>query len=139
MMELTERHRTLVVFDEYHYLQDEGRGSAWEEAMILTPATCQILMLSASVGNAEQFTEWLSSLGEGRRCTLIRTEKRPVPLADLVFYGGSWLVADALPKTAFTHLRQDLLERPMRQEQIVTRLSTLPSLDSTVSCRCSAG
>lgn len=29
--------RSLVVFDEYHFMQDTGRGSAWEEAMILTP------------------------------------------------------------------------------------------------------
>ena len=27
--------RSLAVFDEYHFLQDSSRGSAWEEALIL--------------------------------------------------------------------------------------------------------
>ena len=62
--------RTLVVFDEYHYMQDESRGSAWEEALILTPGSCQLLLLSASVANAEQFVDWLKTLGGKRRSLL---------------------------------------------------------------------
>ena len=29
--------RTLIIFDEYHFMQDSMRGSAWEESLILTP------------------------------------------------------------------------------------------------------
>jgi hypothetical protein len=123
--------RTLVVFDEYHYLQDEGRGSAWEEAIILTPAHCQILMLSASVENAPQFAEWVQSLGEGRRCTLIRTEKRPVPLVNLVRYGRDWLLPETLPKNAFKMMAQERLDKPLRQEDLVERLAGLPELELT--------
>ena len=92
--------RTLVVFDEYHYLQDPGRGSAWEEALILTPPSCQVLMLSASVANAEEICSWMSTM-RGRPCELVRTTHRPVPLANLVFYQNHWILADQLPGRLF--------------------------------------
>ncbi|MEI6399354.1 MAG: DEAD/DEAH box helicase, partial [Pseudomonadota bacterium] len=95
--------RTLVVFDEYHYLQDEGRGSAWEEAIILTPPSCQVLLLSASVKNAEDFADWISTQHK-KRCTMVRTEGRPVPLTNLVYYGEQWLTEEFLPKDAFKHM-----------------------------------
>ncbi|MEY4630864.1 MAG: hypothetical protein RIQ81_984 [Pseudomonadota bacterium] len=88
--------RTLVVFDEYHYLQDVGRGSAWEEALILTPASCQLLMLSASVANAEEICDWLATVRK-KPCELVRTTHRPVPLANLVYTQDQWILADELP------------------------------------------
>ncbi len=120
--------RTLVVFDEYHYLQDEGRGSAWEEAIILTPPSCQVLLLSASVGNADDFADWISNQGK-KRCTLVRTEHRPVPLTNLVYYGGHWLTEEFLPKDAFKHMNPTRRELPLRQEDLVTRLPALIDLD----------
>lgn len=117
--------RTIAVFDEYHYLQDESRGSAWEEAMILTPRHCQVLLLSASVANAEQFVDWLSSLGEGRQCVLVRTEVRPVPLAHLVFVGGEWLAAETLPQSVLKNLDGRLMDMPLRQEVIAERAAKL--------------
>lgn len=123
--------RTIAVFDEYHYLQDESRGSAWEEAMILTPRHCQVLLLSASVANAEQFVDWLTSLGEGRKCVLVRTEVRPVPLAPMVFYSGEWLVAESLPPSVFKNLDQRLMEIPLRQEVIAERAAKLVDIGLT--------
>lgn len=119
--------RTLVVFDEYHYVQDESRGSAWEEAIILTPPSCQILMLSASVGNADQFVAWLESLGEGRRCRLVRTLHRPVPLVDLVWVNGGYLLPEPLGRGLTKNLDMTRLERPLRQEELCRRL--LPLVD----------
>ena len=122
--------RTLVVFDEYHYLQDEGRGSAWEEALILTPPSCQVLLLSASVANAEDFADWISTQGK-KRCTMVRTEHRPVPLTNLIYYGGHWLTEDNLPKDAFKSMNPARRELPLRQEDLVTRLPALIDLDLT--------
>lgn len=122
--------RTLVIFDEYHYLQDEGRGSAWEEALILTPPSCQVLLLSASVANATEFAEWISSLSK-RRCTLVQTLHRPVPLTNLVFAGGTWLTADNIPPEAFKNLSPNLKERPIKHEELVHRLPSLIELNLT--------
>ncbi len=106
--------RTLVVFDEYHYLQDSSRGSAWEEALILTPASCQLLMLSASVANAEEICTWLTNI-RGRPCELVRTTHRPVPLAGLVHYQDEWILADQLPSKLFE--KPDTGGRPDRAPQ----------------------
>lgn len=74
----------MVVYDEYHYLQDESRGSAWEESMILTPRSSQFLLLSASVPNTADFAQWLEALFE-KPCTVVKVAKRPVPLFDIVY------------------------------------------------------
>lgn len=122
--------RTLVIFDEYHYLQDEGRGSAWEEALILTPPSCQVLLLSASVANANEFADWISSLGK-RRCTLVQTLHRPVPLTHLVYCGSTWLTADQVPPEALKTPNPNLKERPLKHEDLVQRLPSLLELNLT--------
>ena len=70
----------LVVLDEAHYLGDEDRGHVWEEAIILTPPRIRLLLLSATVGNAPEFAEWIAEV-RGVRCGVItRPGARPVPL-----------------------------------------------------------
>ena len=91
--------RHLVIFDEYHFIQDESRGSAWEEAMILTPPSSQILLLSASVANAADFAGWLQNISR-RAARLITVTKRPVPLVDLTWFKDHWYLPDMLPRKA---------------------------------------
>src|SRR5580692_11790947 len=52
----------LVVLDEVHYLQDPSRGSVWEEVIILSPPEVVLVCLSATVSNARQFGDWLTSV-----------------------------------------------------------------------------
>jgi superfamily II RNA helicase len=70
----------LVVLDEAHYLGDEDRGHVWEEAIILTPPRIRMLLLSATIGNAEEFAGWIQEV-RGVRCGVVsRPGARPVPL-----------------------------------------------------------
>ena len=70
----------LVIFDEAHYLADEDRGHVWEEAIILTPPRIRLLLLSATIGNADEFASWIAEL-RGVRCGVVtRPGARPVPL-----------------------------------------------------------
>jgi ATP-dependent RNA helicase HelY len=70
----------LVVLDEAHYLADEDRGHVWEEAIILTPPRIRLLLLSATIGNAEEFAAWVEEV-RGVRCGVVtRPGARPVPL-----------------------------------------------------------
>src|SRR5258705_713506 len=70
----------LVVFDEAHYLADEDRGHVWEEAIILTPTRIRMLLLSATIGNAQEFAGWIGEL-RGVDCRVVtRPGNRPVPL-----------------------------------------------------------
>jgi ATP-dependent RNA helicase HelY len=70
----------LIVLDEAHYLADEDRGHVWEEAIILTPPRIRMLLLSATIGNARSFSEWIQEV-RGVRCGVVsRPGARPVPL-----------------------------------------------------------
>jgi superfamily II RNA helicase len=76
----TEVNADLVVLDEAHYLGDEERGHVWEEAIILTPPRIRLLLLSATIGNADEFAAWISKV-RGVRCGVVtRPGARPVPL-----------------------------------------------------------
>ncbi len=79
-----EVNADLVVLDEAHYLADEDRGHVWEEAIILTPPRIRLLLLSATIGNAEEFAAWMEEV-RGVRCGVVPgPKKRPVPLRSAV-------------------------------------------------------
>lgn len=76
----------LVVMDEAHYLADEERGHVWEEAIILTPPRVRLLLLSATIGNAEEFAKWIEEV-RGVHCGIVaRPGARPVPLRAAFLY-----------------------------------------------------
>jgi len=72
-----------VVLDEVHYLQDRYRGAVWEEILIHLPVDVQIISLSATISNAEEFAEWLQTL-RGRTEVIIE-EERPVDIRHWYF------------------------------------------------------
>ncbi|MBF0225314.1 MAG: DEAD/DEAH box helicase [Desulfobacterales bacterium] len=80
-----------IILDEAHYLGDEDRGVVWEEIMIYLPQRIPILMLSATVGNADQIAKWLSSIRK-TKCIVVQETKRPVSLYPLFFYPSGKLV-----------------------------------------------
>ena len=67
-----------VIMDEVHYLADRMRGAVWEEVIIHLPASVQLISLSATVSNAEEFGEWLEQVRGNHE--VIVSEHRPVPL-----------------------------------------------------------
>jgi ATP-dependent RNA helicase HelY len=67
-----------VVLDEVHYLADRLRGAVWEEVIIQLPESVQVVALSATVSNAEEFGDWIRQVRGGT--TVIVDETRPVPL-----------------------------------------------------------
>jgi ATP-dependent RNA helicase HelY len=80
---LYERSRTLngllsVVMDEVHYLQDPYRGAVWEEVLIHLPSSVSVVALSATISNAEEFGDWITTLRGDTRVVI--EERRPVPL-----------------------------------------------------------
>ena len=46
-----------VVLDEVHYMNDEQRGTVWEESIIYCPSNIQIIALSATVANSQQLCD----------------------------------------------------------------------------------
>jgi ATP-dependent RNA helicase HelY len=78
-----------VVMDEVHYLADKFRGAVWEEILIHLPDRIQVVSLSATVSNAEEFGEWLKTVrGETE---VVLSEIRPVPLYQHILIGNRLL------------------------------------------------
>lgn len=76
-----EQVRTdFVILDEAHYLADEERGHVWEEAIILTPPRIRLLLLSATVGRAEEFARWIGEIRGTSVRVINRAGTRPVEL-----------------------------------------------------------
>ena len=67
-----------VVLDEVHYMNDEQRGTVWEESIIYCPTNVQIIALSATVANADVLTDWINTVHS--KTELVDTDFRPVPL-----------------------------------------------------------
>jgi len=68
-----------VILDEAHYLADEERGHVWEEAIILSPPRIRLLLLSATVGRADEFAAWIGEV-RGGKVRVIKAGPRPVEL-----------------------------------------------------------
>lgn len=82
-----------VVLDEVHYMNDEQRGTVWEESIIYCPTNVQIIALSATVANSQQLTDWINTVHS--RTELVYTDFRPVPLR--YYYYDSSKPNDILP------------------------------------------
>lgn len=74
-----------VVLDEVHYLSDRFRGAVWEEVILGLAASVQLVSLSATVSNAEEFGDWLDAVRSN--IDIVVWEKRPVPLYQHVMAG----------------------------------------------------
>jgi hypothetical protein len=85
-----------VIFDEVHYMHDRERGVVWEECIIFTPPGARCVFLSATLPNALEFAEWVTSL-HAAPCHVVYTDTRPTPLQHYAFpLGGAglYLVVD---------------------------------------------
>ncbi len=75
----------VVVLDEVHFLQDAYRGPVWEEVIIHLEPTVQLVCLSATVSNANELCEWLTTV-RGPTRPIVET-KRPIELVNHYMLG----------------------------------------------------
>jgi len=69
-----------VVMDEFHSFNDRERGIVWEFGLSMLPSHVRTMLLSATVGNAMEFSSWLSRVHD-RRLKLVQSSDRKVPLS----------------------------------------------------------
>ena len=82
---MTLDNLAFVVMDEVHYLADRFRGPVWEEVILGLAESVQVVALSATVSNAEEFGEWLREVRGA--VSVVVSERRPVPLFQHVLAG----------------------------------------------------
>lgn len=69
-----------VVMDEFHSFNDPERGIVWEFGLGLLPPHVRTLLLSATIGNSQEFVNWLQHR-HSRQLTLVEGRERKVPLS----------------------------------------------------------
>ena len=74
-----------IIFDEVHSVSQAEDGLIWEQLLMSSP--CQIVALSATIGNTSEFSEWLSSAqaATGRNFKLIQHDHRHSDLRKYVY------------------------------------------------------
>lgn len=75
-----------VIMDEIHFISDKSRGRVWEDTIILLDPEVQLIGLSATINQPEDFATWISRT-RGRPVSLVKKYDRPVPL-EYRFYDG---------------------------------------------------
>ncbi len=73
-----------VIFDEVHYINDDGRGHIWEKCIIysLKKYSALLVLLSATIGNIDSLMTWLNSINPTKQFKKIVKIERPVPLRE---------------------------------------------------------
>src|SRR5699024_7226560 len=71
---------------ECHYVNDSKRGHVWEEVFILLPGFVKLVLLSATVPNVIEFSDWLGRTRR-KKTYVVSTTKRPVPLKHYFYLG----------------------------------------------------
>ena len=69
----------VVVMDEGHYFNDPERGYVWEQSIIGLDPRTQLVVLSATVGEADRFCQWVY-LCRRVPMALVQSNERRVPL-----------------------------------------------------------
>lgn len=78
----------VVIMDEIHFMNDQDRGRVWEETIMMLNSDVQLIGLSATINNSEQFASWIATTRK-RRMNLIPTSFRVVPLHHYMYIKSS--------------------------------------------------
>jgi antiviral helicase SKI2 len=73
-----------IVLDEVHYINDPDRGVVWEECIIMSPKHINFVLLSATIPNSLEFSEWVGRTKD-RTVYVISTSRRAVPLEHVLY------------------------------------------------------
>jgi superfamily II RNA helicase len=95
-----------VVFDEVHYIDDEDRGTVWEQSIILLPQSVQMVMLSATIGEKEEFAKWIERIKE-REVVICETNVRVVPLQFYTFLTNTKKIVETTSDKSMKKMLED--------------------------------
>lgn len=93
-----------VIFDEFHFINDDTRGPVWEECVIHMPKNIQAVYLSATFGterDTQKIVDWLNSIDPQAaiRTKLVFSDQRPIPLKRLILDPNTGKIEEPFDKT----------------------------------------
>lgn len=102
-----------IVIDECHYMNDMDRGTVWEEIIIHAPSHLCLVALSATIANADELCNWISSIHNEMK--IIEHIERPVPLRH--FYFGGEKLYPMLNAKGKMNVKLERLARKQREQK----------------------
>jgi superfamily II RNA helicase len=113
-----------VVFDEIHFINDEKRGTNWEQTIMMLPQHIQIIGLSATLDHPENFAQWLeNTLNKSsvenfvenffKKVYLCRKLIRSVPLIHYSFISSNASVNKIIKDKALQQEIQQVTNKPI--------------------------
>jgi superfamily II RNA helicase len=130
MHEGTDIGADLVILDEAHYLSDPDRGVVWEEVLIYLPSRVRLLLLSATISNADEVCAWLRQ-NRGTRSLVVLSHERPVPLEMLFLFPDGLIAPLAGRKGLTARVNKFLASRMVRGK---LRGQGKPRFGDIISC-----
>jgi len=118
-----ENQLAAVVFDEVHYINDEERGSVWEQSILLLPPQIQLIMLSATIDRPEEFAGWIEEekkkqskerLLPEKKIYLASTYERVVPLTHYMWFSVNEGVVKKSAKTPYELKLENIRNTPLQ-------------------------
>lgn len=108
-----------VIFDEIHFINDEKRGTNWEQTIMMLPSHIQIIGLSATLDHPEKFAQWLentlnkNSIEERKEVYLCRKLIRSVPLIHYSFIASNSSVNKIIKDKTLQQEIQQVVNKPI--------------------------
>ena len=130
MHEGTSLGSDLVILDEAHYLSDPDRGVVWEEVLIYLPPRVRLLLLSATVSNADEVCAWLMQ-NRKAKAYVVKASERPVPLKNLFLFPDGFITPLSGNSGLSPKVKKFVMAQPSRGRN---RREERPGYDSIISC-----
>lgn len=109
-----------VVFDEIHFINDEKRGTNWEQTIMMLPSHIQIIGLSATLDCPENFAQWLENTlnknfveNSFKEVYLCRKLIRSVPLIHYSFISSNASVNKIIKDKTLQQEIQQIANKPL--------------------------
>jgi antiviral helicase SKI2 len=106
-----------VVFDEIHFINDESRGTIWEQSIMMLPPQVQMIGLSATLDDPAKFAYWLENRGSSTKFSdkevfLTQKQIRAVPLIHYSFITATSVVNKYIKDKTVQQEIRNVIDKP---------------------------
>ena len=109
-----ENELSCVIIDEVHFVNEQERGHVWETTLMMLPPHIQLVMLSATIDQPENFAYWCENINKdfNKQVYLTNTTHRVVPLTHYSFITTNNGIFKAIKDKAVHEEIKSLINKP---------------------------
>jgi superfamily II RNA helicase len=104
-----------VIMDEVHFVNEQERGHVWETTLMMLPPHIQLVMLSATIDQPENFAYWCENIHKdsNKQVYLTNTTHRVVPLTHYSFITTNNGIFKAIKDKAVHEEIKSIINKPI--------------------------